>query len=164
VSFTTLRMVYQGALFNIRAGQTNSVLVITAGPHTPTKPSTGRDSRNFIRRSVDPARPGGGQRHQLPCRPGPGDLGNRCQAQRRRLPQRGDVGLSRPGRRGEHCQRQVALLQWQAVSATCCTDVPLMSVVTYSECIGNSARCDVIRIQVPFELYVQQMRRQRFRE
>jgi hypothetical protein len=45
-----------------------------------------------------------------------------------------------------------------------CTDVPLMSVVTYSECIGNSARCDVIRIQVPFELYAQQIRRQRFRE
>jgi hypothetical protein len=39
-----------------------------------------------------------------------------------------------------------------------------MSVVTYSECIGNSARCDVIRIQVPFELYAQQIRRQRFRE
>ena len=34
VSFTTLRLIYQNALANFHAGQTNSVLVITAGPHT----------------------------------------------------------------------------------------------------------------------------------
>ncbi|EUA35525.1 hypothetical protein I552_6327 [Mycobacterium xenopi 3993] len=34
VSFTTLRLVYNDAVANFRAGQTNSVLVITAGPHT----------------------------------------------------------------------------------------------------------------------------------
>lgn len=53
MSFT---MVYQGALFNIRAGQTNSVLVITAGPHTD-QTLDGSGLEDFIRRSVDPARP-----------------------------------------------------------------------------------------------------------
>ena len=56
MSFTTLRMVYQGALFNIRAGQTNSVLVITAGPHTD-QTLDGSGLEDFIRRSVDPSRP-----------------------------------------------------------------------------------------------------------
>ncbi len=34
VSFTTLRLAYGEALANFRQGQTNSLLVITQGPHT----------------------------------------------------------------------------------------------------------------------------------
>lgn len=56
VSFTTLPMVYDAALAGYQAGQSNSVLVITAGPHTDRSlDSTGL--QNFIRRSVDPQRP-----------------------------------------------------------------------------------------------------------
>jgi Bacterial extracellular solute-binding protein len=56
VSFTTLRMIYQDMLTNFRAGQTNSVLVITAGPHTDQS-LDGAGLQDFIRRSADPAKP-----------------------------------------------------------------------------------------------------------
>lgn len=56
VSFTTLRLVYNDAVANFRAGQTNSVLVITAGPHTD-QTLDGPGLQEFIRRSVDPAKP-----------------------------------------------------------------------------------------------------------
>lgn len=56
VSFTTLRMVYQAAQANFRDGQTNSVLVITAGPHTD-QTLDGPGLQDFIRRSADPAKP-----------------------------------------------------------------------------------------------------------
>ena len=56
VSFTTLRLVYQDILANYRAGQTNSVLVITAGPHTD-QTLDGPGLQDFIRRSADPAKP-----------------------------------------------------------------------------------------------------------
>jgi hypothetical protein len=56
VSFTTLRNVYADALTNFRPGQANSVLVITAGPHTDQ--SLGAEGlKELIRSSVDPARP-----------------------------------------------------------------------------------------------------------
>jgi len=55
VSFTTLRLVYQDALANFRPGQPNSVLVITAGPHTD-QTLDGPGLQDFIRQSVDPAK------------------------------------------------------------------------------------------------------------
>ena len=56
VSFTTLRLIYQDALANFHAGQTNSVLVITAGPHTD-QTLGGEGLQDFIKQSVDPAKP-----------------------------------------------------------------------------------------------------------
>jgi hypothetical protein len=56
VSFTTLRLIYQNALANFHAGQTNSVLVITAGPHTDQSLS-GEGLQEFIKQSADPAKP-----------------------------------------------------------------------------------------------------------
>ncbi|AKN17081.1 hypothetical protein B586_11780 [Mycobacterium haemophilum DSM 44634] len=56
VSFTTLRMIYQDILANYHAGQTNSVLVITAGPHTD-QTLDGAGLQDFIRTSTDPAEP-----------------------------------------------------------------------------------------------------------
>jgi hypothetical protein len=56
VSFTTLRLIYKDALANYRPGQTNSVLVITAGPHTDQS-LTGQGLQDFIKQSVDPAKP-----------------------------------------------------------------------------------------------------------
>jgi hypothetical protein len=56
VSYTTLRIIYGDMLANYRAGQTNSVLVITAGPHTD-QTLDGPGLQDFMRRSVDPAKP-----------------------------------------------------------------------------------------------------------
>jgi hypothetical protein len=56
VSFTTLRLIYQAALANFRPGQTNSVLVITAGPHTD-QTLDGPGLQDFIRHSADPDKP-----------------------------------------------------------------------------------------------------------
>ncbi len=56
VSFTTLRMIYQDMQANYHAGQTNSILVITAGPHTD-QTLDGPGLQDFIRRSADPAKP-----------------------------------------------------------------------------------------------------------
>jgi hypothetical protein len=56
VSFTTLRLIYKDALANYHAGQTNSVLVITAGPHTD-QTLGGQGLRDFIKDSTDPAKP-----------------------------------------------------------------------------------------------------------
>jgi hypothetical protein len=56
VSFTTLREIYQNALANFHAGQTNSVLVITAGPHTD-RTLGGEGLQDFFKHSVDPAKP-----------------------------------------------------------------------------------------------------------
>ena len=56
VSFTTLRMIYQDIQANYHAGQTNSVLLITAGPHTDQS-LDGPGLQNFIRTSADPAKP-----------------------------------------------------------------------------------------------------------
>ena len=56
VSFTTLRIVYGDMLANYRAGQTNSVLVITGGPHTD-QTLDGPGLQDFIKRSADPAKP-----------------------------------------------------------------------------------------------------------
>lgn len=56
VSFTTLRLVYNEALANFRAGQPNSVLVITQGPHTD-QTLDGEGLQASIRGAFDQARP-----------------------------------------------------------------------------------------------------------
>ncbi len=56
VSFTTLRLIYQNAQANFHPGQTNSVLVITSGPHTDQSLG-GEGLQNFIKQSADPAKP-----------------------------------------------------------------------------------------------------------
>ncbi|CQD16116.1 von Willebrand factor, type A [Mycobacterium europaeum] len=56
VSFTTLRMIYQDMQAHYRTGQTNSILVITAGPHTD-QTLDGPGLQDFIRKSADPAKP-----------------------------------------------------------------------------------------------------------
>jgi hypothetical protein len=56
VSFTTLRMLYQDMQANYHAGQNNSILLITAGPHTD-QTLDGPGLQDFIRKSADPAKP-----------------------------------------------------------------------------------------------------------
>jgi Bacterial extracellular solute-binding protein len=56
VSFTTLRLLYQEIQANYRAGQTNSILVITAGPHTD-QTLDGPGLQDFIRKAADPSKP-----------------------------------------------------------------------------------------------------------
>jgi len=56
VSFTTLRLLYKDAQANFHAGQTNSVLVITAGPHTDQSLG-GQGLQDFIKENTDPAKP-----------------------------------------------------------------------------------------------------------
>ena len=56
VSFTTLRLIYESAKANYHAGQTNSVLVITAGPHTDQSLG-GQGLQDFIKQAADPAKP-----------------------------------------------------------------------------------------------------------
>lgn len=56
VSFTTLRLVYGEALSAFRDGQPNSVLVITAGPHTDQS-LDGSGLVDYIKGAANPARP-----------------------------------------------------------------------------------------------------------
>lgn len=56
VSFTTLRMLYQEIQSKYVAGQPNSILVITSGPHTD-QTLDGAGLQDFIRKSADPAKP-----------------------------------------------------------------------------------------------------------
>ena len=56
VSFTTLRMIYDEALAKFRQGQTNSILIITAGPHTDQSLDSG-GLQEYVRRTFDPAKP-----------------------------------------------------------------------------------------------------------
>lgn len=56
VSFTTLRMIYDDALAKFRPGQTNSILVITAGPHTDQSLDAS-GLQDYVRRTFDPAKP-----------------------------------------------------------------------------------------------------------
>ena len=56
VSFTTLRMIYDQLKTNFRQGQSNSLLVITEGPHTD-KSLDGSGLQQYIRGAFDPARP-----------------------------------------------------------------------------------------------------------
>jgi hypothetical protein len=56
VSFTTLRLIYDEAVANFRAGQSNSVLVITTGPHTDQS-LDGQGLQDFVRGAFDPAKP-----------------------------------------------------------------------------------------------------------
>lgn len=56
VSFTTLRLLYQEAQAKFVAGQPNSILVITSGPHTD-QTLDGPGLQDFIRKSADPAKP-----------------------------------------------------------------------------------------------------------
>ncbi|MET0897486.1 MAG: substrate-binding domain-containing protein [Mycobacterium sp.] len=56
VSFTTLRNVWGEALSDFRPGQANSILVITAGPHTDQSLSAS-GLQDLVRSGADPARP-----------------------------------------------------------------------------------------------------------
>ena len=56
VSFTSLRLLYNDAVANFRDGQKNSVLVITAGPHTD-RSLDGPGMQEFIKATFAPARP-----------------------------------------------------------------------------------------------------------
>jgi hypothetical protein len=56
VSFTTLRMIYDDVLAHYRQGQPNSILVITAGPHTDQS-LDGPGLQDYVRKTFDPARP-----------------------------------------------------------------------------------------------------------
>ncbi|WNG90727.1 hypothetical protein [Mycobacterium sp. ITM-2016-00318] len=56
VSFTTLRMIYDDALEKFRQGQPNSVLVITAGPHTDQS-LDGSGLQDYVRRTFDSGKP-----------------------------------------------------------------------------------------------------------
>ncbi len=56
VSFTTLRLIYQDMQTNYRAGQSNSILVVTSGPHTD-QTLDGQGLQNFIRTNADPTKP-----------------------------------------------------------------------------------------------------------
>ncbi|MGH3640595.1 MAG: substrate-binding domain-containing protein [Mycobacterium sp.] len=56
VSFTTLRLVYTDAVANFIEGQPNSVLVITAGPHTDQS-LDGAGLQDFIRQTFNQGKP-----------------------------------------------------------------------------------------------------------
>jgi hypothetical protein len=56
VAFTTLKMIYDGALAGYRPGMKNSVLVITEGPHTDQS-LDGAGLQDYVRKTFDPARP-----------------------------------------------------------------------------------------------------------
>jgi hypothetical protein len=56
VSFTTLRLIYTEAMSDYRQGQSNSILVITTGPHTD-RSLDGSGLQQYIRGAFDPARP-----------------------------------------------------------------------------------------------------------
>lgn len=56
VSFTTLKMIYDGAVASYRPAMKNSVLVITAGPHTDQS-MDGPGLQDYVRKAFDPARP-----------------------------------------------------------------------------------------------------------
>ncbi|AGB23574.1 hypothetical protein Mycsm_03267 [Mycobacterium sp. JS623] len=56
VSFTTLRMLYDQAKANYRQGQNNSILLITAGPHTDQS-LDGSGLQQYIRGAFDQGRP-----------------------------------------------------------------------------------------------------------
>ncbi|MGO9044889.1 MAG: substrate-binding domain-containing protein [Mycobacterium sp.] len=56
VSFTTLRLIYQDMQAKYIPGQTNSILLITSGPHTDQS-LDGPGLQDFIRKSADPAKP-----------------------------------------------------------------------------------------------------------
>jgi hypothetical protein len=55
VLFTTLRMIYNDAVANFRQGQSNSIPVITAGPH-PDQSMDGPGLQQYVRGVVDPDR------------------------------------------------------------------------------------------------------------
>jgi hypothetical protein len=56
VSFTTLKMIYDQIKANYRQGQSNSILLITTGPHTDQS-LDGNGLQQYIRGAFDPARP-----------------------------------------------------------------------------------------------------------
>lgn len=95
VSFTTLRMIYQDMQANYRAGQTNSLLVITSGPHRPNPGRSG--ATGFHPQERRPGQADRGERHRFRGRSGPIDVGSRRPAQRRQLPEHRNVGV--PGAR-----------------------------------------------------------------
>ena len=104
VSFTTLRLVYDDALANFREGQTNSVLVITAGPHTD-QTLDGSGLQDYVASHLRPGQAGRDQRDRLRRRPRPRDMGGGRPGQRRQLPEPPDVGVAGAGVGGRHVPR-----------------------------------------------------------
>ena len=86
VSFTTLRMIHNDAVANILQGQSNSILVTTAGPHTDQS-MDGLGQQQYVRRADRPGPARRNQCHRLRHRPGPRQLGSRRPGGRRRLPE-----------------------------------------------------------------------------
>jgi hypothetical protein len=56
VSFTTLKLLYDDATAKFHQGQTNSILVITAGPHTDQS-LDGGGLQDYVRRTFDATKP-----------------------------------------------------------------------------------------------------------
>jgi hypothetical protein len=56
VSFTTLRLAYGEAVTNFRDGQSNSLLIITQGPHSD-QTLDGPGLVQYVKSAVDPAKP-----------------------------------------------------------------------------------------------------------
>ncbi len=112
MSFTTLRIIYKDAVTNYHAGQTNSVLVITAGPHTDQSLG-GQGLQDFIKDSVDPAKPVAVNVIDFGSDPDRDDLGIRREAVRWRLPEPGDLGIAGAG----HCGHQLLELTACAAAA-----------------------------------------------
>ena len=104
VSFTTLRLIYDDALAKYRQGQTNSILVITAGPHTDQSlDSSGL--QDYVRRTFDPAKPVAINVIDFGADPDRATWEARRPDQRRHLPEPVDVGIARPGVGDHHVPR-----------------------------------------------------------
>ena len=93
VSFTTLRLIYQDMLANFRAGQANSVLVITRGAaHRPDPGRAGaagfhpHRARTRPDRSPSTSSTSGATRTGQPGKPSPSLSGGSYQNSRRRPP------------------------------------------------------------------------------
>ena len=132
VSFTTLRLIYQNALANFHAGQTNSVLVITAGPHTDQ--SLGGEGLQEA---------GRGQRHRLRVRLRPGNLGGCREALRRQLPEPRHLGVAGPGHRGNQVPEltRYSLTCRHAASRWAGGIGPCQKSVDFLSCVTGFVRC-----------------------
>ena len=94
VSFTTLRMIYADALAKFRQGQTNSILVITAGPHTDQSLDS-NGLQEYVRRTFDPAKPIAINVIDFGADPDRATWEAVAQSQRGQLPEPVDVRVSR---------------------------------------------------------------------
>ena len=99
VSFTTLRLIYQKALANFHAGQTDfSLRDHGRSPHRSESRRRGPATIHQAERR--PGQACRGQRDRLRVRLRPGDLGGCREALRRQLPEPRYLGIAGPGHRG----------------------------------------------------------------